>query len=610
MEQKKNNKKTNIEKNSSKSKVASKTTREITKPAKKETNKNIKTTSTKNKKTNTTTPKINKTVKNVEKKPKNIKEDNKKVEPVKVEKEDKKNPKPKNSNKGLLNIKNIKLPKIKLPKFKKENKKVLKKEKTSKKTDNKKINIKNSKIISSIRGIKLPSIKFSNKKSVITKDTKKQKNNKQPLFNAKTKKVFIITSIVCLAVILIEGIYLIYNHYEVEKKTVYYDSFNSLILDSNNTVAVGSSNFKHSKFNDYTKGLEKAKITKYDYNGKILFEKMYEKGINTTFSSIIAVSDGYIAAGSGEFSEEERTSGAREAILLKYDKDGKIVWEKFYQVLTNTRYNKVIAVEDGYIAIGQSIYANMEMGNHTTGGGIIVKYDKDGNEVWHNNHGGMKSGNFNDIVPVNGDLYVVGKDATDSGNIVKYNAEGIYQWHRNYSYTDSIGFTGIALMNNSLYVVGSKKVLPAGITDDDDRATTNTDALLVNYDLDGNIIFQKTFGGSNYERYNSILAYHNNLYVVGHTSSTDAGLKVDTDGNLMTGILVRYDKNGNITKKECFGGKNNDNLTDIVTDGVSIYVSAYSNSKDGNISIRRDNGKDYFGKIIKLDFRFRTLMIK
>ena len=73
-------------------------------------------------------------------------------------------------------------------------------------------------------------------------------------------------------------------------------------------------------------------------------------------------------------------------MIIKYDKDGNIVWEKFYHVVTYTRFNKVIETSDGYVAIGQSIYANMEMGNNTTGGGIIVKYDKDGNEIWHNNH--------------------------------------------------------------------------------------------------------------------------------------------------------------------------------------------------------------------------------
>ncbi len=453
-----------------------------------------------------------------------------------------------------------------------------------------------------------------NKDSKVHQKANKSKNaknvKKEPLFSKKTKKTLIIVSILCGGIILLEMIYFVYHRIQVDKNTIYYDSLNSVVIDNLDIVAVGSSNFRYSRYNNYTKGLEKAKFIKYDKDGKVIFEKMYEKGLNTTFSSIIAVEDGYVVVGSGEFSEQEQQNGAREAIILKYDQEGNLIWEKFYQVVTNTRFNKVIKTSDGYVAVGQSIYANMEMGNHTTGGGIIMKYDFDGNVVWYNNHGGIKSGNFNDIVEVNGDFYVVGKDATDSANIIKYNSNGEYQWHKNYSYTDGIGFTGIAYLDNALYVVGSKKILPEGTGDDDDRNTENTDALLVKYDLNGNILLEKNFGGSSYERYNSVIVYRDHLYIVGHTSSSDAGMKITTDGELMTGILVCYDKDGNIIKKESFGGNNNDNLTDIYTDGVSLYITGYSNSKNGNMVTSKNNGKDYFGKVIKLDFKFRELMVK
>ena len=456
-------------------------------------------------------------------------------------------------------------------------------------------------------------LKFKNNKSkdIKIKDSKKNVlKNSTPLLSKKSKKWLIIVAVICLVVILLELGYFIYSKVLTDSRKVYYDSLNALIIDNTDVVAVGSSNFKYSKYNSYTNGLEKAKLVKYDQNGKIIFEKMYKNGINTTFSSVANTDDGYIVVGSGVFSKEEQESEAREAFIIKYDKDGNIIWEKYYQVVTNTRFNKVIVVDDGYVAIGQSIYANMEMGNHTTGGGIIVKYDLDGNEIWHNNHGGMKSGNFNDIVQVNGDYYVVGKDATDSANLVKFSSSGQYLWHKNYSYTDSLGFSGIAYLDNYLYVVGSKKILAKDVGENDNRDTTNTDALLIKYDLDGNVVFEKTFGGSNYERYNSILSHRSNLYVVGHITSSDAGFKMTTDGKTMTGFVARYDTDGNITKKEIFGGSNNDNLTDIVTDGGSLYISGYSNSDNGNIVTSKDNGKDYFGKVIKIDYRFRTLMIK
>ena len=66
----------------------------------------------------------------------------------------------------------------------------------------------------------------------------------------------------------------------------------------------------------------------------------------------------------------------------------------------------------------------MEIGNHDTGGGIIIKYDYDGNIIWTNNFGGNKSGIFNDIVKVDDGYICVGKDAYNYGMIVKFNLNG------------------------------------------------------------------------------------------------------------------------------------------------------------------------------------------
>ena len=423
-------------------------------------------------------------------------------------------------------------------------------------------------------------------------------------------KVLLGAIIVCTIILALEGIMVLSHKKQVNDHKIFYDRYNSVALDGNNIVVVGTTDIKETEEEDNIKDNARGKITKYDNKGHIDFQKIYSNGIATAFNSVITEDDGYIVVGTGIFSKEEKETEGQEAVILKYSKEGELVWEKFYRVITNTSFSKVIKVSDGYVAVGQSIYANMEVGNHATGGAIIVKYDFNGNEVWHNNHGGSKSGNFNDVVEVNGDLYAVGKDATDWGNIVKYDKNGKYKWHKNYAYTDGNGFMGIAYQDNALYVVGSKKILPEGTGDEDDRTTLNTDALFIKYDLDGNIVFEKVFGGSSFERYNSIVAYHNNFYIVGHICSKDAGVKItNTTIDNMTGFIVRYDINGNILKKETLGGSKNDNLTDIKTDGISYYAVGYSNSKDGNIKTGKNNGKDYIGKVIKLNNKFRRMYV-
>lgn len=430
------------------------------------------------------------------------------------------------------------------------------------------------------------------------------------LVSDKMRKIYIGIVIFCIVVLLLEGIYFLIIRDRLHPRSTYYDSLNSLTLDNTDIVAVGSSNFKNSKYNDYPDGLEKAKLVKYDKSGNIIFEKMYDKGINSTFNAVVEVEDGYIAVGSYEKDKNQSNDGLRDALIVKYDKDGKIIWEKDFTSLSNSKFNKVVEVEDGYIVIGQSIYADMEMGNATEGGGVIIKYSKDGEIIWKSFHGGTKSASFNGIVVVDSNFYVVGRDGTDFGNIVKYSSNGEYQWHKNYRYTDTFGLSDIVYSNGKLYVVGSKEMFDHEVTDDDKRNTTNTDALLIRYNLDGDIEFEKTFGGSSYERYNSIMAYHNNLFAIGSSSSSDSGLKIFTDGEKTAGILVKYDLDGNIERKNVYGGSNQDNLTDIVTDNSNLYITAYTNSRDGNIIVGKDNGKDYYGRLIKVDSRLRVLFLK
>ena len=444
------------------------------------------------------------------------------------------------------------------------------------------------------------------KKEVVVK----KKVNREKKVLTKSTKIIIAAVSICLLILLFEGIYVLLNKKDNNSNVVYNDVLNSTAVDGNKYIVAGASDFHYSKIeseNENTRG----RLVKYDVNGKVVFEKIYEKGISSAFNYVLNIEDGYIVVGTGIFSEDEKKAGGKEAFIIKYDKNGEIVWEKFCKPLTDSSFNKVIEVSDGYVAVGQSIYANSELGNDTNGGGIIVKYDKDGNELWRGYHGGTKSGNFNDIVQVGKDFYVVGKDGADCANIVKFNQKGVYQWHKNYKYTDSFGFGGLIYYDGGLYAVGSKKILAEGIGDEDNRSTLNTDALLVKYDLDGNVIFEKTYGGSSYERYNSIAVFANEIFVVGHFCSNDAGLKTTTlDSEKMTGFIVKYDSKGNILKKEVFGGSNNDNLNNIFSDNVSIYITGYSNSKDGNLTTSKSNGKDYFSVLLKLNSKLKILTKK
>ena len=242
-------------------------------------------------------------------------------------------------------------------------------------------------------------------------------------------------------------------------------------------------------------------------------------------------------------------------------------------------------------------------------GALLFKYDLEGNLIWQQYYGSQTKAKFNSLVVANGGIYVVGKNEEDLGVLVRYSMEGNLEWEKTYTYTDEAGFSDILFKNESLFVVGSKKILPNSI-ENEERKTSNTDALFLKYNLAGDIEFEKVFGGSNQDAYVALTTSRNYLLVVGYSNSTDSGLKIFTDGKKKTGILIKYDTDGDIERKAIFGGSNNDIMTDITTDNSNLYITSVSNSKDGNILTEFDNGKDSFGKMIKTDSRLRTLYVK
>lgn len=440
---------------------------------------------------------------------------------------------------------------------------------------------------------------------------KSNKDIEIQLRNTKIKKCLSIIAFVCVTILVIEfGVFAYMKVFKPGDNS--YDALNSIIFDDTSLVSVGSSYFKHSSNFEETNRIEKGRLVRFDKRGKLELEVQYDRGINSTFTSVALADGGYYVVGSSEFSKEQESNQIRDAILVKYSLEGKKLWEKSYSVLSDTRFNKIIVVEDGLIVVGQSIYQNMEMGNHNTGGGIIVKYDFSGEIVWSNNHGGNKSGNFNDVISLNNEYYVVGKDSKDTGILVKFNSTGKYIFHKNYSYTDYLGFSSITTDGKNLYVAGSKKVLDKVENElkEGNRNTKNTDALIVKYNLDGEKLSEKTFGGSSYERYNAIQYFGGSLYVVGSTSSNDSGLRVSSENGEITAMLIKCDTNLQITRKDIFGGSNDDNMLDLITDGSNVYMVGYSNSNDSNIKTSHDNGSDFISKLIKVDYRFRILMKK
>lgn len=125
-------------------------------------------------------------------------------------------------------------------------------------------------------------------------------------------------------------------------------------------------------------------LIKYDLSGNIIWTKQYNEpsGGWMHVISMTTISDGYILVGVSV------GAGDSYASSVKYDLSGNLLWTKAFTGSSSEAFLDVTAVSDGYIAVGYSYSNNGDLLGLNTGGSdaIIVKYNNNGNVIWKKNY--------------------------------------------------------------------------------------------------------------------------------------------------------------------------------------------------------------------------------
>ena len=266
--------------------------------------------------------------------------------------------------------------------------------------------------------------------------------------NSKILKNLKIISFLCIIFLVIEIIYVGYS-LMYNKESLYFDGVNALTSDGKSYIAVGSNNNNDYKY-------EKAILSKYNSKKEKVFEKIYNKGYNGAFFDVEFDGDFIIAVGSYEKDESDHNNSVRSALLVKYDINGDIVFENDLSILDNSKFTSVTVVDDGYLVTGQSVYKSTKIGSKE-GGAVLIKYDKDGKMLWKSTYGNNKSAVFNNLIVLNDSIYTVGVDDNYLGLICKYNLDGEFITYNDYKWTDIIGFSDICNIGDKIYVCGANR---------------------------------------------------------------------------------------------------------------------------------------------------------
>ena len=364
--------------------------------------------------------------------------------------------------------------------------------------------------------------------------------------------------------------------------------------------------------------------------GDILWKDSFGGSSIDYFSGVTATSDGGSVAvgyslqdsfGNGDW-DSVQWKGRDDAIIVKYDADGVVEWKYNFGGLGPDQFHGVAATSDGFVAVGYSAIGSF--GNNDWGGisgkgrqdATIVKFKADGTLDWAKNFGGSGDDYFYGVTATsdsgfvavgyldsssfgNGDLTGIPRKGNYDAIIVKFDADGGIEWAKNFGGSYNDYFYGVTEPSDGVFVaVGYSYGGSFGNGDlDIIPGKGGYDAIIVEYDIYGDVVWKKNFGGSgNDGLYNVEATPDNGFVAVGYSGAGSFGNN-DWPGASRRGsddaTIVKFNADGTVAWNKNFGGSGVDEFRGVaVTSDGGFVTSGYLNvASFGNGDLIDNPGK-------------------
>lgn len=304
-------------------------------------------------------------------------------------------------------------------------------------------------------------------------------------------------------------------------------------------------------------------IAKYNSDGTIQWTKLFGGVERERFYDIVLNDDdSFTVVGLSNSTELGYTNnGDYDAIIAKFDNDGNNLWIKNFGGSLKDEFKSLTKTSDGgYVAVGFSSSTDAGFTNNGDSEGIIVKFDKEGNKVWHKSFGGNKAEELYSIIEVSDGYIAVGNsqstdlDVANRGYvdaiIVKFNTSGDYIWTKSIAGSAYDNLRSIQKLDDGFIVAGESYSSNAGFTNLGPSSTR--DAIIAKYDFNGNQTWLRNFGGSGSDVFSYAIISPNNEYLaIGYSDSSDGGFPNRGDKDA---FMVKFNEEGHILKIDSFGG--------------------------------------------------------
>ena len=270
-------------------------------------------------------------------------------------------------------------------------------------------------------------------------------------------------------------------------------------------------------------------LAKYNASGSLAWSRVWGGAAADITNALVQTSDGGFAITGYTMSYG---AGGCDMVLLKYNSDGSFAWNKTWGGASDEDGQSLVQTNDGGYAV------TGETSSYGSGGSdaFLTKYDSSGNFSWNKVWGGTSGEIVREVIQTSDGGYAISGQTMSYGAgggdilLTKTDSSGNVSWNRTWGGANFDFSYGMTLSDNGEYVI-------AGTTSS--YGNGSNDIALVKFNSSGSLVWNKTWGSTGSESSQSVIRTSDGGYAVsGYTTGYGAGnqdmllLKFKSDGSM------------------------------------------------------------------------------
>ena len=319
---------------------------------------------------------------------------------------------------------------------------------------------------------------------------------------------------------------------------------------------------------------------------------------NDFANSVVQTNDGgFVVAGVTYSTDGDVTGqhGSGDFWVVKLSSQGILQWQNALGgPATDFGWEIEKTADGGFVVVGFAAANGGDVtGNHGNADVWVTKLNANGLLQWQKSLGGSESDRgFSIQQTTDGGYIVAGHTRSNDGDvlgnhggedfwIVKLSSSGSIQWEKSLGGTlDESAFGVIQSSDGGYIAVGTTFSNNGNVTGNHGSG----DFWVVKMSDSGNLLWQRTYGGSNHDSANSIRQTSDGGYIVaGFTLSNDGD--VSSNNGIYDFWVIKIEQNGTLQWQKTFGGSNSDYVHDIqLTPDGGFVVTGETESNNGDVS--------------------------